>query len=528
MKNILLVDDELLHLKGLSHILTENYPDIILHCADNVSSALKLLDTYKIEIIVTDIEMPVFSGFDLIQEIHKKSQKSKIIIISAHDKFSYAQQAVELGVIAYILKPFSTDTVTNAINKALKILSNEQNIQEKELQLHKQLSTTMPVYISHILNKLVYSTPSDYEWDFFHDVFTFSNPFLIILSHFSHTPSEEDIHEYPLFIRQALYSFGKGLSFLCEKDSNTFCTIFQISVSKIYEIADIASRLSSLSYKNYHLSFEVSQIYSNFPTNFSEEFLKLLLWNNFHYFSTIQNVLITNGTPPEFNESFQVNLKTVENLLDSIKNQNEKQALYLTSELFHFCDRSFFPKKESFLTAILSIMEEVFSVLYRIDNKTEYQDLYNHFSLLLYETHSVMAAQTLFINTVKKVIYYISQVSDNNIFLVMDDCMQFIQEHYMENLSLDSISSKYHFNASYFSTLFHTCTNQNFSEYLTQIRLSKSIELLVKTNYKIYEISKSVGYNDSTYFNRVFKKAYGVSPEKYRKLNKKENNNEVY
>ena len=70
---------------------------------------------------------------------------------------------------------------------------------------------------------------------------------------------------------------------------------------------------------------------------------------------------------------------------------------------------------------------------------------------------------------------------------------------------------------SYISRLLGSYGDKSFSEYLTYIRLNEAKRLLIDNQHKIYDIAKLVGYNDYSYFISVFKKQFGVTPNKFRK-----------
>jgi two-component system response regulator YesN len=101
---------------------------------------------------------------------------------------------------------------------------------------------------------------------------------------------------------------------------------------------------------------------------------------------------------------------------------------------------------------------------------------------------------------------------------VAEACVRLIQERYMDDLTLESVSGMFHFNSSYFSTLFRTHTGKTFSELLIETRLNRAKELLSDTacNLKIYGIAEQCGYRDAKYFCRLFRKHTGVSPEVFR------------
>lgn len=92
----------------------------------------------------------------------------------------------------------------------------------------------------------------------------------------------------------------------------------------------------------------------------------------------------------------------------------------------------------------------------------------------------------------------------------------YIQENYQKDLSLDEVSRKMDLSPYYFSKLFKEETGSNFVEYVTNLRIGKAKELLVKDGMSMKEICASVGYSDPNYFSRIFKKNTGVTPTEYR------------
>lgn len=86
----------------------------------------------------------------------------------------------------------------------------------------------------------------------------------------------------------------------------------------------------------------------------------------------------------------------------------------------------------------------------------------------------------------------------------------------MNDISLDDISRRINISSYYFSKLFKEETGVNFIEYLTDLRMEKSKELLASPNMSIKDICVSVGYQDPNYFSRIFKKINGVTPSEYR------------
>ena len=102
---------------------------------------------------------------------------------------------------------------------------------------------------------------------------------------------------------------------------------------------------------------------------------------------------------------------------------------------------------------------------------------------------------------------------------VLSSALQYIQSNFHEKITLEHMSQLCFLSPSYFSRLFKQETGVSFTTFLTQIRIEKSKNLLSYTNDKLSNIALSVGFEDQSYFTKVFKKHVGVSPYKYRELN---------
>ncbi|MCD7933911.1 MAG: response regulator [Oscillospiraceae bacterium] len=95
---------------------------------------------------------------------------------------------------------------------------------------------------------------------------------------------------------------------------------------------------------------------------------------------------------------------------------------------------------------------------------------------------------------------------------------RYIQEHYMEPLTLEQIAGRVHLNASYFSIIFKKQTGQNFSDFLTACRIDAAKQLLRETDMPVSAVCEAVGYLDRKYFSRTFMKLVGIKPSAYRTL----------
>lgn len=362
MYKLMFVDDEKLILDGLKYILDWNSMDIeIVHEAKNGKDALEKFKEDPVDIVITDINMPIMSGLTLINEIKKINKDVSFIVLSGYDEFSYAQQAITLGVENYILKPIDDMELEETIKKICKKKLESEKNNNLEEQLNKLLSNET-------------STNDKYEKLSF----------------------EEEIDRlHKLIIEKDRLKIIEYLETLFDKKELSTKNIFDLSV-KIFLLID------KISYE-----FKIDK-------NVGED-------------SLISNIIKL------FNEKSRENIKyfiilEVDNLLKVMNSNTEK-----------------------FSPVIQQIIRKV-------------------------------------------------------------------KEYYYEELSLKVLANDFNINSSYLGQLFTKEVGMSFSDYLNKEKNSKAKELILNTNMKINDIAKQVGYADTSYFYRKFKKYYGVSPAMLREL----------
>ena len=104
---------------------------------------------------------------------------------------------------------------------------------------------------------------------------------------------------------------------------------------------------------------------------------------------------------------------------------------------------------------------------------------------------------------------------ENNLNAYLRQALKYVRENYSSDLSVRSVAGYLNISESYLAKLFKTEINITFLEYLTRVRLRKSMELMKDKNMPIYEIAQRVGYKDYRYFSGTFKKYIGIGPKEY-------------
>lgn len=105
---------------------------------------------------------------------------------------------------------------------------------------------------------------------------------------------------------------------------------------------------------------------------------------------------------------------------------------------------------------------------------------------------------------------------------LIQEAIRFIENNFDQDINLEAVAGYVHLNTQYFCRYFKSQTGINFTDYLSSLKIKKAKEMLLHTNKNITEISMSLGYADSSYFSKVFLKAVGMTPNKFRAQNKKQ------
>ncbi|WP_275983490.1 response regulator [Paenibacillus hamazuiensis] len=132
-KTILVVDDEPLTRTGIGKTLeawSAGRHHIV--CAGSGAEALAILNGRPVHLLITDIRMPELSGLDMVEKLRSQGQKLVVIVISGHPDFQYAQTAIQLGVVNYLLKPIHKRKLLDAVEQALRIEEDREWVEALE------------------------------------------------------------------------------------------------------------------------------------------------------------------------------------------------------------------------------------------------------------------------------------------------------------------------------------------------------------------------------------------------------------
>jgi two-component system response regulator YesN len=133
MYKVLVVDDEKLVRKGI--VLGIDWAELdcmVIAEAENGNEGIEFVEKYNPDLIITDIKMPKMDGIQMLRNIRALSNNIHVIFLTAYSDFEYAQNAIRLSAVDYLLKPFEDGELEEVVTKVCKIIESERKQKEKE------------------------------------------------------------------------------------------------------------------------------------------------------------------------------------------------------------------------------------------------------------------------------------------------------------------------------------------------------------------------------------------------------------
>jgi two-component system response regulator YesN len=164
MYKVLLVDDESFVLEGLKRRV--HWQDLNLEIVGTASDgleAIRKIEQLQPDILVTDIIMPIMDGIKLIETIRELDLSVKIIILSGHDEFTYAQKAIRLGAVEYQLKPVSIEEIESTLKTTIEQLEIEKASQKRNSEMEKSSKQQAQMMKQYMLTDLATGKADHWE-----------------------------------------------------------------------------------------------------------------------------------------------------------------------------------------------------------------------------------------------------------------------------------------------------------------------------------------------------------------------------
>lgn len=502
MLNVMLVDDEPNVRQGIKMMIPWKELNLnVIAEAEDGDTGLKQIFAYKPDITIADIKMPGMSGIKMIEAARKEGLDGKFIILSGYSDFTYAKEAISLGVEEFILKPVDEDELIKALKTAYNKILNERDSAAKIEKSSEYINeeTIRGLLLGDELSddNLINSLNSK------HNRFDVA---LIGLSEDTNIDKKTSmIESIKKFFRD--YS---NIEVVTIDFSGTLSVLF-----KGWNKNEIMATLNNLqSYCSQKLFIAVGNTVNGVNSiklsyNSAHDIYK----NKFLYmhYGIVSDEIIT-----EENSDFKEINDYSKQLFAYIEiNDTEKLNNYLDTFQSSLRQKGFSQEKTKVI-CITVIMDIKNRIAKSLGEKKADQFFYENLSNEIGEKISLFDI----ISMMKKMLTEVSNVLfGSTTKSTMEKIVQYIRNNYNQELRLELLASIFGYNSAYLGKVFHQYTGENFNNYLDEIRITEAKRLLSKEEYKVYEVAEMVGYTNINYFHNKFKKYVGISPLNYKKQN---------
>jgi len=528
---VLIVDDEKLVRNLLKmRIKWEEFGMKIVGEASSSKEALELVETFKPDIIFTDICMPVMNGIELSKVIAEKHPNIKIVIITGYDRFDYAKTSIKLGVFDYLLKPINGEEIRRVAEKLREKIKMERSHKNEYINLKLQLDENLSYIREKFFNELIQTEMSEKEilerlsclkldmkpdTDFFQaaiaemsnlteklegDLESFNFELVVNLAE----SINNDNYKLNIFKdnsnKLVLISNNDGF------DMEGFCGILKTKITKRYKCAvciGIGNKVQGIQ--------GIKKSYTQ-----ACEALNYKLIKGKNQIINYRDVVVVNEN------KWEVSADKIEKLTFCIKSGLGDKASEFVEEIFS----DFYYNRQNTIVRVRMVLIGVLTACQQVimENGKIPHDL-KEFNTIDYDYISVLDNIPDIKGYMKKFISDLIRVINKSGEKVSNRLIEQIKEHIQKNmhsskLSLSSVAREFYISPGHLSRLFKQETSQTFVNYVTKIRINKAMELLKETDLKVYQVGEKIGIDDPHYFSIIFKKYTGLSVNKFRKINR--------
>lgn len=340
--------------------------------------------------------------------------------------------------------------------------------------------------------------------------------------------SIDELNEMKLHIKYwmkgALDPLGHSISFSCEGSPHIFITILNTSEDSDLNEQRLYERLKDFVgdiYSSYGFLITIgfgsiyADIFNHVHTCSSEAYTAL----SHKFFRGITEVIAFTSIQNCRSAQFFVRYVEEDDILEAVRHADKVKAAEKIDCILDRIKSDGYPAPGIFKELAVQIIQNLLKSLQNLIYEKDYRVLAVDVMQGLLDSETFQELRTEMLVTLDKILAGVEACRGNKYVKIIEKCETYIQSHYMEDLSLDILADMFKFNASYFSVFFRNNTGVNFTEYLLKVRMKKAMELLKSSRLKVYEVAEKTGYRNEKYFNRVFKKEFGVSPDEYRRAN---------
>lgn len=531
MYKLLIVEDEQLERQAVRFIVEKYCPDIeIIGEAGDGDSAVDIASVQRPEIIVMDIRIPGINGLEATRRINCFAPECRIVILTAFDEFSYARQAITLGAAEYLLKPVRPLDLAKVLQQVAGQLQKIDEKKAEEEHLRQYLKGAMPYIQMSFVHDLLSGNFDDLGLLRQQAAFLGlrHDPGMIIIVGVDQfnvlAPDEGELKKQVM--KQKIYSK------VCEAVGNEALTtpfandqiIVVLGVEtgkKSPEVKEEARRIAEkirgllLAELKQTATIAIGCYHADARDIHKSYMEAIRAYQQSFFFGTDQifffDELPKSHTGP-FVYPFQNERAVLEQVRCGYRDTAKEKLGALLEQIFH--------AKTSIETAKACALE-LLVVLSRAavegGGSIEKMTLQN-FTLIsrLAECQTQKQVCNLLMKSLDEFLDNMIETRNSVNTRVVNRACKYIADNCVRNLTLEEVAHTVHLSPFYFSKVFKKEQGCNFVEFLTKVRVERAKKLLRDPELNVVRIALESGYQDASYFCKVFRQEVGVTPKEFR------------
>ncbi|QGQ95155.1 helix-turn-helix domain-containing protein [Paenibacillus psychroresistens] len=548
MIRMLIVDDEEIIVDGLVQMFTEvSHLSLELHKAYSAFEALECLQKVKIDLVLTDIQMPGMTGLKLQKEILNHWPRCKVIFLTGFNDFTYAQEAIRNKGFDYLLKTEGNQTIIRTVEKAIDSFTNDLETDRLIHKAKQQMTHALPHLRKEFLLNIIQDDQRSLQ--ILHKQIGELNiplqencPVLLIAGRVDrweedYSPSDQMLLLYAIqniaeeYLSQSLqvvsidYERSRLLWFIqpkrtseeafdedkiwkwlqrfvqgtMEEIQNTTKQILKIKVS--FALAAEAVPFSKLSEK-----FESLQFLFSKGLGLGEELL------------LVEDTNVSEGLHVQMADvQLRTKMRKLDGLKTNLESGQQEEFFQIYTEIMTL-DLERVPNMERYQLQIYHSLVSIFiTFLNESWSESEMGRKIDLSKLTQMGSHDSWNETIQYFADMAKVVFMerLSGMHEIEGHLTKQIKL-YVGQNLSGDLSLTRLGEVVMHNPTYLSRLFKKNTGDSLSDYITNARLNKAKELLIETNLKTNDIALALGFEHTQHFYRFFKRWTHITPQEYR------------
>lgn len=537
MYTILIVDDEQLERQALRFILEKHCPECrVVGEAGDGANAIRLAAETKPDIVLLDIRMPQMNGLEAAKGIRALLPGVCILMLTAFDEFNYAKQALTVGAVDYLLKPVRPEELLKALALVVEKIGVDRSRKEEEEHLRQSVEAARPFiqmsFVYDLISGNMGESANFQERARFLGLKAELRLALVVdvddFKKLTVHASEMEKQMVKQKIYQEICRSAGDTAMVTPFGSDNVIILLGFVEDLTPEQAKLkAQKLATAIRETIRLNLNISITigigrYYDDSREIRKSYHEAVNAQRQRFYLGDSQIIHIEDVPFLGDMPFHYPFQHERLLLDKVRCGERKQA---KAELRNLLEAIFAGK--SSIETVKACVLELLIVLSRsaVEGGADLERL----TLLNLECISLLNQCSSRNEVESWLIGSLDQFLDNMLenrssmnTRVINKACEYITKNCQRNLPLEEVAQTVHLSPFYFSRLFKQEKGYNFVDFMTKVRIDKAKRMLQEPDYTVVRIAAEVGYQDASYFCRVFRQAMKMTPNQYRAQNRRQ------